>query len=131
MAVSPPVADEFIRYGLRPPAPERPQEHAAHAPRPAPPPGYSGPRWAEGSEAISDAFPQTALRAGVSGTVLLSCRITVEGAATNCEVLEESPAGFGKAAVQASGRYRFKPATYEGRPIEAAQVKIPIRFEAQ
>nr|WP_240454742.1 energy transducer TonB [Caulobacter sp. 17J65-9] len=133
MAVSPGAADEFTRYGLRPPASERPRSDATHAPRQAPPPGYAAPQWVEGGDAISDAFPETALRAEVSGTVLLNCRVTVDGTATNCAVLEETPAGFGfgEAALQASSRFRFKPATYQGRPIEVAQLKIPIRFEVR
>lgn len=75
--------------------------------------------------------PPEALRQGVSGTAVVSCRIRVDTMLDQCRVLSETPAGqgFGEAGLAAAvAEYRFRPAMIDGRPDEDLRAVITIRF---
>lgn len=74
-------------------------------------------------------YPEAAMRAGVGGKVKVRCTITVEGALTNCQAIEEDPPGygFGEAGVKLMSRVEFHPKTVDGKPVESEKT-IPLSF---
>ena len=75
--------------------------------------------------------PPEALRRGVSGTAVVSCRIREDTVLDQCRVLSETPAGqgFGAAGVAAAiAEYRFRPAMIDGRPDYDLRAVITLNF---
>lgn len=93
----------------------------------------TSPDWAAAPDAaaITRAYPSLAADLGIEGYGTISCQITLEGRAADCEVLGESPAhwGFGAAAVKAAESFRFKPKTLDGAPVAGGTVRIPLHFK--
>jgi hypothetical protein len=65
----------------------------------------------------------------VPGTVAMSCRVTVTGALSGCQILSETPPGrgFGVAAQNATALARLTPREVDGVPSEG-QVSFTMRF---
>ena len=81
---------------------------------------------------VSRFYPADAFADGVSGSVLLSCRERLDGSVDLCQVLDETPAdaGFGRAALQLSRRFRFTPYVVDGR-VDETTVTIPYEFAVE
>jgi len=81
--------------------------------------------------ALRPYHPREALRRGVSGTAVVSCRIREDTTLDQCRVLSETPAGqgFGAAGIAvAVAEYRFRPAMVDGRPDPDLRAVITVRF---
>lgn len=75
--------------------------------------------------------PPEALRRGLSGTAVVSCRIREDTVLDQCRVLSETPPGqgFGAAGVAAAvAEYRFRPGMIDGRPDYDLRAVITVRF---
>jgi TonB family protein len=70
-------------------------------------------------------YPPEAEKAGVQGNVVLALTIDAEGNVTAAEVKEPAGHGFDEAAQAAAMKFKFKPATRDGKPIPA---KILYRY---
>ena len=82
-------------------------------------------------QALRRFHPPEALRRGVSGTAVVSCRIREDTMLDQCRVLSETPAGqgFGQAGLEAAvAEYRFRPAMVDGRPDYELRAVITLRF---
>ncbi|MBW3672417.1 MAG: TonB family protein, partial [Acidobacteria bacterium] len=63
-------------------------------------------------------YPTQARRAGVEGKVLIRAVVRKDGSVDRAEILTDQPFGLGDAARRAVQQWRFRPATYQGRPID-------------
>ena len=81
---------------------------------------------------VLSVFPTEAYKNGISGSALLTCAVTLQGALNECIVEEEFPGGmgFGSAAVALAPQFTMKPARFNGVPTKTT-VRIPIRFKTQ
>lgn len=106
-----------------PPPPSAPTE------APEPPAGaLVQPRPIAGSTP-APRYPRRALRRGDSGTVLVRAQIGPDGVPTSVDVAQGSGSrDLDRAAVDAVERWRFHPATQDGRPT-VGTVVVPISFE--
>jgi protein TonB len=71
-------------------------------------------------------YPDMARAAGISGDVILSARIGVDGALHDLKVVTGSPL-LRAAAIDAAREWRYSPYTLGGRPVEA-DTRITISF---
>jgi TonB family protein len=64
-------------------------------------------------------YPEAARKSGIGGVVGLELTVSADGVVTEARVTK--PAGFGmdEAAITAARRYKFRPATRQGQPIES------------
>lgn len=75
--------------------------------------------------------PREALRRGVSGLVVVECRIREDTRLDDCRVLNETPPGqgFSQAGIRAATElYRFRPALIDGRPDYGLRAVMTLRF---
>jgi len=99
--------------------------------------GNGGTRWrlvaGASSADIQRVYPLAARRARISGNVLLSCRIRLDGRLETCRVARESPEGqgFGEAALATVVHFRAVPPTEGGRPVENAEATFGVLFGPQ
>lgn len=63
-------------------------------------------------------YPAAARRAGVQGPVVVRGIVRRDGTIDDVEIIKDLPSGLGDAARDAVSRWRFRPATYRGEPID-------------
>lgn len=89
--------------------------------------------WAQRPSArrISDLYPRSALNDGVGGRVVLDCRVLGD-LSVSCSVASETPsgAGFGRAAMSASGSYRARATLSDGSSAIGSSTRIAVNFQA-
>ena len=92
----------------------------------------TNPDWRERSSPalIASVYPLHARAAKISGHVQIKCTVSAMGAAENCQVISENPAGeqFGTAALRASQAFRFRPRTRNCVPEGGAVIVVPLDF---
>ncbi len=110
-AAGKPIASNLsIRLLLRPPEYD-PAPEARPQPVKRPPPVY----------------PFAMKKSGVSGVVTVQFIVNKKGDVENPIVVRSSHKGFEDAAIDAVRKWKFKPATKNGKPV-AARMQIPINF---
>jgi len=71
-------------------------------------------------------YPKAAHDAGIQGIVMVMARVLTDGTVGETSVVRSIPA-LDAAAVQAVKRMRFKPGSYQGKPV-AVWVGVPVTF---
>ena len=81
---------------------------------------------------VTRLWPAAAARKGISGKAVLSCTVTASGTVSDCEVVSETPEGygFGASALMLAGSFQMKPRTVDGTPVGGATVRIPLSFSS-
>ena len=75
-------------------------------------------------------YPEEARHARVQGVVILQTIINKLGNVTDVKVLKGLPSGLTEAAVEAVSKWRFEPATLEGKPV-AVYYLVTVSFSVQ
>ena len=138
-----PLAPVAIELGLGAEEPPEPPAEAPPPQRPSNPPPEaqdkpaSEPAAEERAAVVSPAecahnpppgYPRVARRRGYEGLVVVLARVSRGGTCLAVEVKRSSGhAVLDAAAAAAVRKWRFKPATLDGVPVEA-EVEVPIRF---
>lgn len=115
-----------------------PEPEPASAPQPEPverttgvytsvPPGGTQPR--ELDRAVPR-YPAAARRAGVQGPVVVRGIVRRDGTIDNVEIIKDLPYGLGEEARRAVSRWRFRPATVNGEPIDVYYT-VTVNFRLQ
>ncbi|HEX7708020.1 MAG TPA: TonB family protein [Thermoanaerobaculia bacterium] len=127
---------EIAEFREDPPAPvESAPEPVAEAPRVQPvggvysvvPPGGTQP---EELDRVVPNYPPAARRAGIQGPVVVRGIVRRDGRIDNVEVIRDLPYGLGNEARRAVSRWRFRPATYRGEPIDVYYT-VTVNFRLQ
>ncbi len=75
-------------------------------------------------------YPEAARRARIQGVVVLECTIGKDGTVTEVNILRGLPLGLTESAVDAVKRWKFKPSTLNGKPVEVLYI-LTVRFNLQ
>jgi protein TonB len=75
-------------------------------------------------------YPEAARRARIQGVVVLECIIGKDGLVRSTNVLRGLPLGLTEAAEDAVQKWRFKPSTLNGKPVEVIYI-LTVRFNLQ
>ena len=114
-----------------PPTPQPAAEVPASADRSgvyaAVPAGGSQP---EELDRVIPRYPAMARRAGIQGAVVVRGIVRRDGTIDNVEVIKDLPQGLGDAAAEAVRRWRFRPATVRGEPIDVYYT-VTVNFRLQ
>jgi TonB family protein len=110
-AAPPPIPPQPAETAA-PPIGEAPIEHGVYS---AVPLGGTQP---EEIDRVLPRYPGAARRAGVEGAVVVRGIVRRDGAIDNVEIIKDLPYGLGDAAREAVSRWRFRPATLRGEPID-------------
>ena len=79
---------------------------------------------------VAPAYPPQALEGNVAGSVLLEFSVTELGAVRDPVVLEAEPPGvFDQAALDAVGKFKYKPKVVAGEPVVITGVRNRFVFE--
>ncbi len=105
------------------------------APAPAPQRGSANARATRPAKMIDltpPKYPEEAVRAGISGKVMLLVELDARGRPSDVRVLDHGSgsAVLDAAAVSAAWKWRFSPATEHGRPVPS-RMKIPVAFDVE
>ena len=79
------------------------------------PPGGTQP---EEIDRVVPRYPGEARREGIEGAVVIRGIVRRDGKIDDVEIIKDLPGGLGDAARDAVRRWRFRPATYQGEPID-------------
>lgn len=91
------------------------------------PPGGTQP---EELDRVLPRYPAAARRASVQGAVVVRGIVRRDGTIDNVEIIKDLPSGLGDAARQAVSRWRFRPATFRGEPIDVYYT-VTVNFRLQ
>lgn len=111
----PPLAFPELPPADVPPMPEPAVPAVESRVYPAVPPGGTQP---EVIERVVPRYPRDARSNGTQGAVVVRAIIRRDGTVDDVEVLREPGDGLGEAAARAVRQWRFRPARYQGEPID-------------
>jgi len=67
---------------------------------------------------VDPTYPEVARKARISGIVIVECVIDKNGIVQNVQVLKALPFGLDQAAVEAVKKWKFRPGTLNGQPVD-------------
>ncbi|MFP5246647.1 MAG: TonB family protein [Thermoanaerobaculia bacterium] len=91
------------------------------------PPGGTQP---QEIDRVIPRYPAAARRGNVQGSVVVRGIVRRDGTIDNLEIIKDLPYGLGDEARRAVSRWRFRPATYRGEPIDVYYT-VTVNFRLQ
>lgn len=142
-AETPATAATETTASMEPPPPDEPPTAEPEFPPPAMPPAgdlvdrvgvYTavppGGTQPEEIDRVVPRYPAGARREGVAGAVVIRGIVRRDGRIDDVEIIKDLPYGLGEAARDAVRRWRFRPATYRGEPIDVYYT-VTVNFRLQ
>ena len=81
---------------------------------------------------VQPMYPRRAAERGIEGYVLLEFTVTTLGTVENPVIIEEDPPGyFGRAALTAARKFKYKPKVVNGEPVPVSGVRNLIIFKLE
>jgi periplasmic protein TonB len=77
---------------------------------------------------VAPVYPAQALAREIEGYVLLEFTVTTSGATKEIRVLESTSSLLNRAAIEAAGRFKYRPRVVAGQPVEVEGVTSRISF---
>ena len=77
---------------------------------------------------VEPIYPEEARKARITGIVIVEATISREGVVKNVQVLKPLPFGLDQAAVDAVKQWTFKPATFNGQPVDVL-FNLTVNFQ--
>ncbi len=109
-----------------------------HVAPPAPTGGESfnfGPYMSDGPLVsivrVAPQYPQTMAVRGIEGWAVVGFDVEADGSTSNIHVVDVSHTAFGRPAVRATERFRYKPRVIDGQPVPTRGVTNRFRFELE
>lgn len=79
---------------------------------------------------VAPVYPRDAVENRIEGYVVLEFTVTRFGTVKDIVVLESEPPGvFDESAIQAAGKFKYKPTVEDGKPVEVSGVKNKIVYK--
>ena len=75
-------------------------------------------------------YTEIARKARIQGVVIIEAIINKQGYVTDVKILKALPMGLDKAAAEAVSKWRFEPATLNGKPV-AVIYNLTVNFRLQ
>jgi TonB family protein len=91
------------------------------------PPGGTQP---QEIDRVIPRYPAAARRANIQGSAVVRGIVRRDGTIDNVEVIQDLPQGLGEEARRAVSRWRFRPATFRGEPIDVYYT-VTVNFRLQ
>lgn len=80
---------------------------------------------------VAPVYPSRAASRGLEGYVIVEFTVTETGATRDIFVVESTSSLFERAAVDAAGKFKYKPRVIDGNPVEVAGVRNKITFQLE
>jgi periplasmic protein TonB len=77
---------------------------------------------------VAPVYPARAASRGLEGYVIVEFTVTRTGTTRDISVVESSSSLFDRAAVDAAGKFKYKPRVINGEPVEVPGVRNRITF---
>jgi len=123
-----PAVGAYVASGPPPPSADAGDEEPTVEALVTAEPGYDEPP--RRTEYVRPAYPAGAKQLGVKGVVSLHLVVERTGRVAAAKVASAAPEGYGfeEAAMDAAKRWRFLPASRDGRPIDG-ELDVVVRFQ--
>ncbi|MEO8218546.1 MAG: TonB family protein [Acidobacteriota bacterium] len=79
---------------------------------------------------VDPRYPNILLKTGMAGTVVLQCVVDTSGRIESVSVLTSPNKLFEQSAIEAVRQWRFKPGSFEGRPV-ATIFELTVHFQSK
>jgi protein TonB len=77
---------------------------------------------------VAPVYPARAASRGLEGYVIVEFTVTRTGTTKDVHVVESTSSLFERAAVEAAGKFKYKPRVIDGEPVEVPGVRNKITF---
>jgi protein TonB len=78
---------------------------------------------------VAPQYPAAAIRQGLEGFVVVELTVLRTGAVADVVVVESTHSVFERAAIEAAGKFRYKPRVVDGETVAVTGVRTKLTFE--